>query len=138
MCSYPTAYSIAWFTYNFPHSWFRKQTRSTAGSWTQHSSHLQHALLGPIALVAVVLQHNRLVLNFQWHATFPPSFELESIPHNRVSCPNVSHPKSRLFVKCLELGSVAKWGVTPLQLTSYASFSDLQLSFSPPENCVGY
>lgn len=71
------------------------------------------------------------------HTKTPTNSELESIPHNQVNHPNVSHAKFGLFVKSLKLCTVVKWGVTLLQLTSYASFSDLQLSFSPPENCVG-
>lgn len=66
------------------------------------------------------------------------NFRLESIPCNQVKWPNVSYAKFGLLVKSLQLYSVVKWGVTLLQLTSYASFSDSQLSFSPPENCLGY
>lgn len=67
----------------------------------------------------------------------PQNFELDSIPHNAVNCPNGSHIKFRLFVKSLKLCSTIKWGVTLLQLASYASFSGSQ-PFSPPEDCVGY
>lgn len=51
----PTAYPVAWFTDDSPQPWLRKQTCPTARGWTQHSSHLQHTFLGPIALVAAVL-----------------------------------------------------------------------------------
>lgn len=66
------------------------------------------------------------------------NFELESVPHNQTNLSKVSHAKFGLLVRSLKLRSVIKSGVALLQLTSYALFSNSQVSFSPPENCVAY
>lgn len=57
--THPTAQAVAPFTGDFLLARFRQQPSSAARTGTQHTSHLQHALLGTILLVPVVLEEAR-------------------------------------------------------------------------------
>lgn len=62
--THPTAQAVAPFTGDFPLALFRQQTSATARTGAQHTSHLQHALLGTILLVPIVLKKGKGKVSF--------------------------------------------------------------------------